>query len=103
MFLDHKEINIIDYDGFLFLIVITGGIDMGSLLEEMHKMRLKEKIEELESIGGNPHVEDHGLGGVYRCKVCGYIFDENREGRPFTTLSHCPICHVGQQQFEKIE
>ena len=41
---------------------------MGSLLEEMHKMRLKEKIEELESIGGNPHVEDHGLGGVYRCR-----------------------------------
>ena len=73
---------------------------MGSLLEEMHKMRLKEKIEELEKTGGNPHVEDHGLGGVYRCKVCGYIFDENREGR---TLSHCPICHVGQQQFEKIE
>ena len=29
---------------------------MGSLLEEMHKMRLKEKIEELESIGGNPHI-----------------------------------------------
>ena len=71
---------------------------MGSLLEEMHKMRLKEKIDELESMGGNPHVEDHGPGGV-----CGYIFDENKEGRPFTTLSHCPICHVGQQQFEKIE
>ena len=69
---------------------------MGSLLEEMHKMRLKEKIDELESMGGNPHVAD-------RCKVCGYIFDENKEGRPFTTLSHCPICHVGQQQFEKIE
>ena len=44
---------------------------MGSLLEEMHKMRLKEKVEELENTGGNPHVEDHGLGGVYRCKVCG--------------------------------
>lgn len=28
---------------------------MGSLLEEMHKMRLKEKIDELESMGGNPH------------------------------------------------
>ena len=26
---------------------------MGSLLEEMHKMRLKEKIEELEKTGGN--------------------------------------------------
>ena len=36
---------------------------MGSLLEEMHKMRLKEKIDELESMGGNPHVADHGLGG----------------------------------------
>ena len=56
---------------------------MGSLLEEMHKMRLKEKIDELESMGGNPHVADHGLGGVYRCKVCGYIFDENKEGRQF--------------------
>ena len=42
---------------------------MGSLLEEMHQIRLKEKIDELESMGGNPHVEDHGLGGVYRCKV----------------------------------
>ena len=42
---------------------------MGSLLEEMHKMRLKEKIAEIESMGGYPHVEDHGHGGVYRCKV----------------------------------
>ena len=39
---------------------------MGSLLEEMHKMRLKEKIDELESMGGNPNVEDQGIGGVCR-------------------------------------
>lgn len=67
---------------------------MGSLLEEMHKMRLKEKIDELESMGGNPHVADHGLGGVYRCKVCGYIFDENKEG---DHLQHCPIAQSVMQ------
>ena len=79
------------------------GSACGNATAFLNGLATKEKIEELESMGGNPHVEEHGLGGVYRCKVCGYIFDENKEGRPFTTLSHCPICHVGQQQFEKIE
>ena len=71
---------------------------MGSLLEEMHKMRLKEKIEELESIGGNPHVEDHGLGGVYRCKVCGYIY----EGDELPEDYICPLCKHGAVDFEPI-
>ena len=55
---------------------------MGSLLEEMHKMRLKEKIDELESMGGNPHVADHGLGGVdiFSMKI--------KKG---DHLQHCPI------------
>ena len=26
----------------------------------------------------------------YRCSVCGFIYDEEREGRPFSELSECP-------------
>ena len=29
----------------------------------------------------------------YRCSVCGYIYDEEAEGAPFSTLSECPVCH----------
>ena len=38
----------------------------------------------------------------YHCDNCGYIFDEAKEGKAFTTLSHCPICNMGQQQFIRI-
>ena len=72
---------------------------MGSILEEMHKMKLAQKMNELEQTGGNVNVEDHKLDGIYYCKACGYIYDEAKEGKPFTTLSHCPVCNMGQQQF----
>ena len=75
---------------------------MGSILEEMHKMKLAQKRNELEQTGGNVNVEDHKLDGIYYCKACGYIYDEAKEGKPFTTLSHCPVCNMGQQQFIRI-
>lgn len=75
---------------------------MGSILEEMHKMKLAQKMNELEQTGGNVNVEDHKLDGIYYCKACGYIYDEAKEGKPFTTLSHCPVCNMGQQQFIRI-
>lgn len=28
----------------------------------------------------------------YRCSVCGYIYDEEKEGRPFRELENCPVC-----------
>lgn len=72
---------------------------MGSILEAMHRAKLEEKMKQLEATGGNTNVEDHKLDGIYYCKACGYIYDEAKEGKPFTTLSHCPICNMGQQQF----
>lgn len=49
----------------------------------------------------------------YRCKVCGYIYDERfgdpdsgvEPGTPFEAVPEswvCPICGVGKDQFEKI-
>ena len=39
----------------------------------------------------------------YRCTVCGYIFDEEKEGKSFSTLEKCPICNQPASVFEKIE
>ncbi len=27
----------------------------------------------------------------YKCTICGYIYDEEKEGAPFETLEKCPI------------
>ena len=39
---------------------------------------------------------------VYKCTVCGYIYDESVEGLPFDTLDGCPVCRVPRDRFEKI-
>jgi len=43
---------------------------------------------------------------VYKCTVCGYLYDESKEGVPFAELAStwvCPICGVGKKEFCKIE
>lgn len=39
----------------------------------------------------------------YKCSVCGYIFDEEKEGKLFIELEQCPICRQPAGQFERIE
>lgn len=39
----------------------------------------------------------------YRCKICGYIFDEEKENKKFEDLDSCPICTAPKHLFEKIE
>lgn len=40
---------------------------------------------------------------VYKCGVCGYTFDEEKEGRAFSELEKCPMCGKSTEVFEKIE
>ena len=35
----------------------------------------------------------------YRCNVCGFIYDEEKEGRPFSELRECPVCHQPSSAF----
>ena len=35
----------------------------------------------------------------YRCSVCGYIYNEEAEGAPFSTLKECPVCHQPTEKF----
>ncbi|TGY98378.1 FMN-binding glutamate synthase family protein [Petralouisia muris] len=37
---------------------------------------------------------------VYRCSVCGYIFDEKEQGKSFSELTECPVCKQPVEKFE---
>ena len=42
----------------------------------------------------------------YKCTVCGYIYDEEKEGVRFEELPEewvCPLCGVGKELFELVE
>lgn len=42
----------------------------------------------------------------YKCTICGYIYDEEKEGVKFEELLEdwsCPLCGVGKELFEKLE
>jgi glutamate synthase domain-containing protein 2 len=39
----------------------------------------------------------------YRCTVCGYVYDEEKEGKSFSELTECPMCKQPVSKFEKIE
>lgn len=39
---------------------------------------------------------------VYKCSICGYIYDEEKEGKPFSELTECPLCKQPVDKFEPI-
>ncbi|MCR5196149.1 MAG: hypothetical protein K6D38_07500 [Pseudobutyrivibrio sp.] len=40
---------------------------------------------------------------VYRCRVCGYIFDEEKEGKSIRDIDYCPRCKQPDDRFELVE
>ena len=40
---------------------------------------------------------------IYKCSICGYIYDEEKEGKPFSMLEKCPICNAPPEKFIKVE
>lgn len=41
--------------------------------------------------------------GKFKCSVCGFIYDEEAEGKPFAELTVCPVCKQPAVHFEKLE
>ena len=39
---------------------------------------------------------------VYKCSVCGYVFDEEAEGKSFSELTECPMCRQPAEKFEPV-
>ena len=40
---------------------------------------------------------------VYKCAMCGYIFDEEKEGKKLAEIECCPACMVDVSMFELVE
>lgn len=40
---------------------------------------------------------------IYKCSVCGYIFDEEKEGKTLDSLTECPVCHQSVDRFQESE
>lgn len=40
---------------------------------------------------------------IYKCSVCGYIFNEEKEGRRFSELTECPVCRQPVEKFVPVE
>lgn len=39
----------------------------------------------------------------YKCRVCGYIYDEEAMGIPFSDFKMCPVCHRPASTFTQVE
>lgn len=39
---------------------------------------------------------------VYKCSVCGYVFDEEAEGKKLENLGECPMCKQPADKFELV-
>ncbi len=40
---------------------------------------------------------------VYRCSVCGFIYDEEKNGKPLAELTECPVCGQPISKFMPVE
>ncbi len=40
---------------------------------------------------------------VYKCSICGYVYDEEKEGKPFSELTECPVCKQPPEMFKAEE
>ena len=40
---------------------------------------------------------------VYKCSICGYVYDEEKEGKPFSELTECPVCKQPPEKFTAVE
>lgn len=69
-----------------------------SCMVPVSHFRPKEGKEEQENKEGE--VPKSKVGGkVYVCGICGHVFDENVEGRPFSEITECPSCFVPASYF----
>lgn len=39
---------------------------------------------------------------LYKCSVCGFIFDEKKEGKSFSELQACPVCRQPAEKFVRL-
>ena len=43
------------------------------------------------------------LMAIYKCSVCGAVYDEEKEGKPISELTACPVCKQPVSCFEPVQ
>ena len=38
---------------------------------------------------------------VYKCSICGYEYDEEKEGKPFSELTECPHLQTAAREIQR--
>ncbi len=82
--------NVLTYD--YYHNVIKGGVPKTAatyINQEKHKFNVSKGDDKMNR---------------YRCKICGYIYDEEKEGVKFEDLPDdwvCPLCKTPKTNFEK--
>ena len=86
-------------------------IDLGSHILFIAKVDDGETLSDISSATYS-YYQEHikpkpqavkSAGRVWICKICGYVYDEAKEGIPFEELPDdwaCPTCKHGKQDFE---
>ena len=52
-----------------------------------------------------PDSVKNGEGNMWRCMICGYVYDEAKEGKKFEDLPDdwaCPVCNAPKDAFVKL-
>lgn len=39
----------------------------------------------------------------FKCSICGYVYDEEKQGKPFCEMEACPVCKQPADRFVKLE
>lgn len=73
-------------------------------------MSRRNHPEESEDLFGYSFINqlilrEGGRDMQYKCSVCGYIYDEKKEGTPFSELPDdwtCPVCNAPKDAFERV-
>ena len=40
---------------------------------------------------------------VYKCRICGAVYDEEKEGKPVSELDGCPVCKLPVSNLERVD
>jgi len=100
-------IDIISVDTHdIFLIKVTN-TEKVSDLSAMTYSFYHEKLKGVSPKNAPTYVEESSVSGgkKYRCKICGYVYDNSKEEIPFDELPDnwkCPLCGAPKNLFEEI-
>lgn len=103
-YLSARVIQSIDLDSHVLYIA---DVTDGKILSEQKPMSYAYYHAHVKPKPPAPEntVGDDKKHGVWVCKICGYIYDEEKEGIPFEGLPEdwvCPLCKHGKSDFRKL-